>query len=133
MSREGVLQSIAHVRIFCEPRDWECAAAFYRKLLDLSERYVDVDHGVAVFNCGGDVTLGVERIDPEDEEDRALVSRFTGISFRVADIIGAYDRLSERGVSFDGPPERMAWGGLLAHFRDPSGNTLTLVQEPNDG
>ena len=26
------------------------------------------------------------------------------------------------------PPEKMDWGGNLLHFRDPSGNELTLVQ-----
>ncbi|MCC6917989.1 MAG: hypothetical protein IT548_02225 [Alphaproteobacteria bacterium] len=30
---------------------------------------------------------------------------------------------------FLAPPERQPWGGTLAHFRDPSGNGLTLLGE----
>ena len=39
--------------------------------------------------------------------------------------------LEARGVTFDGPPERQAWGGVLAHFQDPDGNILTLVEYPS--
>jgi uncharacterized glyoxalase superfamily protein PhnB len=45
----------------------------------------------------------------------------------VADVELAYRCLRDRGVEFPGPPERQAWGGLLAHFRDPDGNVITLV------
>ena len=31
------------------------------------------------------------------------------------------------GMAGDGPPEKQFWGGSLAHFRDPAGNTLTLL------
>ena len=31
------------------------------------------------------------------------------------------------GVVFLGPPERQAWGGVLGHFKDTSGNVLTLL------
>lgn len=131
MGDKGLLQGMAHVRIFCMPEDWEPAAAFYRDSLELTETYLDTAHGVAVFDCGGNVTLGVEQVDPEDKEDGEMVARFTGISFRVGDIASVYDRLSRRGVAFARPPELMAWGGKLAHFRDPSGNSL--VQEPSGG
>lgn len=38
--------------------------------------------------------------------------------------------LLARGVEFLAPPQRMPWGGVLAHFRDPDGNVLTLVGAP---
>ena len=33
---------------------------------------------------------------------------------------------SDKGVGFVGPPEAQPRGGVLAHFRDPDGNVLTL-------
>lgn len=132
MNGDRLLQSVAHIRVFSMPTEWASAAEFYRDVLDLEEIYTDPDHGVAVFECGGDLTLGLERVEADDPEEWETAARFTGISFRVADIARAYETLSARGVAFDGAPERMEWGGILAHFRDPAGNTLTLVQEPTE-
>jgi Glyoxalase/Bleomycin resistance protein/Dioxygenase superfamily len=71
--------------------------------------------------------LALERVDSGDEEGRALVGRFVGVSLAVANVELAYRRLRDRGVEFPGPPEQQAWGGLLAHFRDPDGTVITLV------
>jgi predicted enzyme related to lactoylglutathione lyase len=30
---------------------------------------------------------------------------------------------------FLAPPERMPWGGVRAHFRDPDGNVVTLMSD----
>ena len=132
MNGNRMLSSIAHVRVFSLPEDWDLAAAFYRDALELDEIYSDEDHGVAVFDCGNEVTLGLERVDPDDIDDAEMAGRFTGISFRVDDVMAVYARLTERGVEFAEAPERMEWGGILAHFHDPAGNTLTLVQEPGE-
>lgn len=130
MSR--ILQGLAHVRIFSLAEDWADCAVFYRDTLGLDEIYIDPDHGVAVYEIGPDVTLGLERV-PEDEPDEwEMAGRFTGISFRVGDMERAHELYAARGVEFDSPPEKMEWGGILAHFRDPAGNVLTLVQEPTD-
>jgi uncharacterized glyoxalase superfamily protein PhnB len=56
------------------------------------------------------------------------VGRFVGVSLEVTDIDATYRTLVERGVQFDAPPERQAWGGTLAHLRDPDGNVLTLLE-----
>ncbi|MDH3643838.1 MAG: hypothetical protein OES38_17160 [Gammaproteobacteria bacterium] len=32
-----------------------------------------------------------------------------------------------KGVEFVEPPERQPWGGVLAHFKDPEQNIMTLV------
>jgi len=37
----------------------------------------------------------------------------------------------EKGVEFVEEPTRQFWGGWLADFRDPTGNVLTLVQNPS--
>jgi predicted enzyme related to lactoylglutathione lyase len=56
-----------------------------------------------------------------------MVGRFSGISFTVRDIEAVYNALELKGVHFLAPPEKQSWGGYLAHFQDPDGNTLTLA------
>ena len=41
-----------------------------------------------------------------------------------------YKELAKRGVEFDSPPTKQPWGGVLAHFRDPDGNVITLLGKP---
>ena len=55
------------------------------------------------------------------------------INLAVSDIHAATERLREAGVEFSRPPERESWGGWVATFRDPDGNTLQLMQQPQPG
>ncbi len=52
------------------------------------------------------------------------------INFAVEDIEAEHARLREAGVAFSRPPGREPWGGLVATFADPDGNTLQLLQLP---
>ncbi|MGF1503100.1 MAG: VOC family protein [Paracoccaceae bacterium] len=106
------------VRIFVS--DIGAAARFYGETLGLAVAW---DAGDAVGFAAGAGVLIVEQ-----ERDPALVGRFVGVSLMVEDIARRHRDLSERGVAFLGPPERQPWGGTLAHFRDPSGNVITLVE-----
>jgi predicted enzyme related to lactoylglutathione lyase len=63
-------------------------------------------------------------------EDRALIGRFTGISFAVDDLDRVHHELTAAGMSFIGSPELQPWGGRLATIADPSGNEIQLVQYP---
>ena len=45
----------------------------------------------------------------------------------MAEVVGD---LEQKGVRLTAPPEAQDWGGVLAHFADPDGNILTLVQYP---
>jgi hypothetical protein len=85
---------------------------------------------LAIFELGGGPTLIQEVFDPDQEADEAgpLIARFTGVTLSVGDIAAIHSELTSRGVTFLGSPEKMPWGGTLAHFRDPAGNTLTLVR-----
>jgi lactoylglutathione lyase len=112
------------VRVFV--RDWERACAFYRDALGLPERFRSADGRWAEYDLGGPC-LGVERIDPKDDESEGLAGRMLGISLRVDDIESTYRTLSSRGVEFVSPPKKQDWGGSLAHLRDPEGNVLTLL------
>ena len=75
----------------------------------------------------GEGQLSLERVDVSDDEGRALIGRFVGVSLEVADIFATHKFLATRGVEFVSPPEKQPWGGVLAHLRDPDGNILTLI------
>ncbi len=112
------------VRIFV--RDWLGACEFYEHTLGLSKGFSDEPLGWAEFDVGG-AKLGVQWVSADDDEGQALVGRFLGVSLNVDDIQQTYAELSNKGVVFTAPPKKQPWGGLLAHFRDPEGNVLTLV------
>lgn len=112
------------IRIFVS--NWDSACQFYEKILNLPLKFKDSDLGWAEFDVGGP-SLGIERVNENDEEGRSLVGRFMGISLQVENIDSSYTELSTKGVQFIGTPEKQSWGGALAHFKDPSGNILTLV------
>jgi len=105
---------------------WEESLAFYRDTIGFPLAFHDTDLGWAQFELG-QAAIGLERCDPEDAEAQELVGRFVGASIEVEDIEATYAELVAKGVEFHGPPEEQAWGGTLAHFKDPDGNILTLL------
>ncbi len=109
------------VRIFVN--DWYNAITFYRDILDMTVFMIDDRNGWAQFEVGN-AYLGIERAN-EDSQD--LVGRFVGLSLAVEDIHESYEKLTEAGIEFTGPPEKQSWGGYLAHFKDTEGNILTLL------
>jgi predicted enzyme related to lactoylglutathione lyase len=112
------------VRVFVT--DWKRAIRFYSETLGMAIAYRSDEMGWAQM-APGEGQLALERIDPSDQEGRALVGRFVGVSLQVPDIFATHKALTERGVVFVAPPEKQPWGGVLAHFRDPDGNVLTLL------
>lgn len=66
---------------------------------------------------------GVVLFTPEGQEDR--VGTFFNGSFACDNVDYTYRQLSERGVVFEGPPEKQSWG-TFAKFRDPDGNVFVL-------
>ena len=110
------------VRIWVD--DFSTAKTFYEDVLRLPLNWEAAEIGAAGF-AAGPAELIVE--EARDEEGRALTGRFVGVSLRVDDIADQYDALRAVGVAFEGPPEKQSWGGTLAHFKDPSGNVLTLL------
>lgn len=112
------------VRIFST--DWETSTRFYEETIGFPLAFKDEKMGWAQFKLGG-AYLGVERCDPNDTEATSLVGRFAGTSIQVDDIHVTYEQLRAKGVKFTSPPERQPWGGVLANFEDPDGNTITLI------
>ena len=111
------------LRVFVD--DLDAAREFYATTLGLPVLWDLEPMGAVGFDLGA--TLIVERADPADAEQVALIGRFVGVSIEVADLEQTYRSLTAAGVVFEGPPEAQAWGGTLAHFRDPAGNVLTLL------
>ena len=117
------LGPIDSVRVFT--RDLTRAETFYRETLGLPLLFGD---GTTCVFDTGQVKLVLEGQPPDDPETDALVGRFTGFSFTVTAIDKVVADLRQKGVVFDGEAERQDWGGTIAHFFDPVGNVLTLVE-----
>ncbi len=116
---------IGGLRLFVDSID--TVLPFYRTLLG-EPLAQDAAAGFVVFDADG-VNVVVERVDTDaDPADRALVGRFTGVSFDVEDIAAAHAKLAVAGVLFTAEPELQTWGGWLATLQDPAGNQLQLVQ-----
>lgn len=115
---------IAVVRIFVH--DLDQAVDFYAKSVGMSLLVRKDEFGWAEFDAGG-CGLAIERLERDDREASDLVGRYVGVSLRVPDIEKTHRDLVDRGVHFLSPPSRQPWGGVLAHFRDPEGNVLTLL------
>ncbi|EDX84965.1 hypothetical protein S7335_2664 [Synechococcus sp. PCC 7335] len=76
-----------------------------------------------------DVSIVVENSEVSDDTTgELLVGSFTRLSFTVENISESHNKLTRSEVEFLDPPEKQPWGGTIASFKDPDGNTLTLVQ-----
>lgn len=117
---------IGFVRVFVS--DFKKSLEFYTKILGMELDYADDNHW-AQFKSGEDVSLSIEKCLPERmEEGSRLVGRFVGVTLIVDDILQTHKNLADKGVVFTAGPEKQAWGGTLAHFKDLDGNVLTLME-----
>ncbi len=117
---------IGFVRVFVT--DFKKSLQFYTNKLGMELDYTDENHW-AQFKSGEDVSLAIEHCPREQmEQGSRLVGRFVGVTFIVENVNDSYRQLSRKGVEFAGQPEKQAWGGILAHLKDPDGNVLTLME-----
>src|SRR5688500_3248420 len=111
--------------------DIDAAKRFYGETLG-SEVTVEPPHGLLPLPSAGDrETL----IYPKDDHEPAT---YTILNFPVDDIEAAVEELSGRGVSFeryegtgmDTDEKGIFRGGgpLIAWFKDPAGNVLSVIQ-----
>lgn len=122
---------LAAARVFV--RDLAAARQFYAQALGLPLKADGTAYGYCVFGIGP-ADLVVEAVASDaPADDQALVGRFTGLSFAVADAQASYAALRARGVTFTAAPQRQGWGGVLATLQDPSGNRLQICQYPAAG
>jgi len=101
-----------------------------------AKRFYGETLGLRVSESNGMLTLHIEGdrdtlVYPKPDHAPAT---YTILNFPVADIEAAVDALTERGVAFekyDGLDERgihRGIGPLIAWFRDPAGNILSVIQ-----
>jgi catechol 2,3-dioxygenase-like lactoylglutathione lyase family enzyme len=107
------------------------ARRFYSETLGLRTTLINENHGLLTLHLGGDrdtlVYLSPGMTPPS----------YTILNFPVDDIDAAVDELVSRGVAFEQYEEMpqdekgvMREGGpLIAWFKDPAGNTLSVLQE----
>lgn len=125
MTESPLLKRFAAARVFVANIDK--AVRFYRDTLGLS--LVGQTQGSAVFSVQG-LDFIIEHADAADPEGAAMIGRFTALSFEVEDCQAVCGVLTGKSVHLLGPAQKQAWGGTLAHFLDPDGNVLTLVEYP---
>ena len=110
--------------------DLEKAKAFYGQTLGLEVS--EMPEGLQLKIAGG----GMVFIYPEPNHAPAT---FTVLNFPVADIEAAVDELAKRGVRFERYEgdiqtdekaiHRGKEGPLIAWFKDPAGNILSVLQD----
>jgi predicted enzyme related to lactoylglutathione lyase len=118
------ITGLAGVLVWTSADRFEAMARFYRDTLALPVR--TARDGFVSFAWPGDVRLTVtvhDRVDGVAHDPDRLM-----INLHVADIAAVAARLGDAGVTFDRHPEREPWGGWIATFHDPDGNTLQLLQ-----
>lgn len=117
---------ITHLKFASIPtRDQDAAVAFwvdkvgFRVVTDQpmgpGRRWVELSVGTAETR--------IVLFTPDGHEDR--VGSFFNGSFGCDDVEHTWRRMSDKGVVFEGPPEKQPWG-TFAKFRDPDGNTFVL-------
>jgi catechol 2,3-dioxygenase-like lactoylglutathione lyase family enzyme len=109
--------------------DIEQARRFYADTLGLR---VSEENGLLILHIAGDRDIVVY---PKPDHTPAS---FTILNFPVADVEGTVDALTERGVRFerydgegfeqDDKGIQRGTGPLIAWFRDPAGNILSVIQ-----
>jgi catechol 2,3-dioxygenase-like lactoylglutathione lyase family enzyme len=112
--------------------DLDAARRFYGETLGLSVELLDEENGLATLHLAGDRPTLIYR-SPD-----FTPASYTILNFPVDDIDRAVDELLARGVSFERYEEMpqdekgvMREGApLIAWFKDPAGNTLSVLQEP---
>ena len=111
--------------------DVEKAREFYAETLEQEVEMVDDEHGLMTLHLAGERPTLIYR------SEGFTPASYTILNFPVDDIDAAVEWLGERGVEFeryDGMPQdengvMRAGGPPIAWFKDPAGNTLSVLQE----
>jgi catechol 2,3-dioxygenase-like lactoylglutathione lyase family enzyme len=113
--------------------DLEATKRFYGETLGLRVEVMDEEHGLLTLHLAGGLDV-LAYLSPDMSPPS-----YTILNFEVDDIDKTVDDLTARGISFEqyGNPDLpqddkgvMREGGpLIAWFKDPAGNTLSVLQE----
>ena len=111
--------------------DLDAARSFYGETLGL--RVTDLDEGLLTLHLAGDRdTLVYAKPDHQP-------ATYTILNFPVEDVEATVDALAQRGVRFeryegtdtetDGQGVFRGGGPLIAWFKDPAGNVLSVIEQ----
>ena len=108
--------------------DLDAAKRFYGETLGLDVRD---DNGIVTLNLAGGTNV---LIYPKDDH---VPAEYTCLNFPVADVPAAVDELTAAGITFErydghNQDERGVahnGGPLIAWFKDPAGNILSIIED----
>jgi catechol 2,3-dioxygenase-like lactoylglutathione lyase family enzyme len=111
--------------------DLDKAREFYGETLGVETEVLDQENGLMTLHLAGDRPTLVY------ESSRHSPASYTVLNFPVGDIEEAVDALAARGVGFERYEEfeqddkgiNRGGGPLVAWFKDPAGNVLSVVEE----
>jgi serine phosphatase RsbU (regulator of sigma subunit) len=120
--------AIHSVNVFV--RDVEVSLRFYVDCLGFALAY-DVrapsgERWAAVATPDGSTMLALLGRGPGSEE-YSLIGRQQLATFATNDVMAKFNEWSKRGVRFAQAPQIEHWGGTLARFEDPDGNSYALA------
>ena len=123
--KNDAIVGLAGVLVWTEAERFPAMARFYRDTLGLTPRSSKNDF--INFDWDGvRLSIGVhDRVHGAARDPLRMMIHLT-----VSDIHAVHVRLAQAGVAFTRQPEREEWGGWVATFTDPDGNTLQLMQLP---
>ena len=126
MGEAAAIRELGGVILYTE--HFEPMRAFYVETLGLRPRGEHREAHVDFVNFAwGDVRLTITT--HADVRGRNADPQRIMLNLSVDDIGAVYGRLRKVGVEFSRPPEQEEFGGWIATFADPDGNTLQLLQE----
>ncbi|HEX8641836.1 MAG TPA: VOC family protein [Allosphingosinicella sp.] len=117
---------ITHVKFVSVPtRDQDRALRFWTEQVGMTlmtdQPFSDEQRWIELAVGSSDTRLVL--FTPDGQQDR-IGSFFNG-ALACDDVEATHRQLSERGVEFDGPPQKQPWGSF-ATFRDPDGNRFVM-------
>ena len=117
---------ISHVKFVSIPtRDQDRALAFWTEKMGLrvatDQPMGDGQRWIELSIPGAET--GVVLFTPDGHADR--IGTFFNGSFACDDVEATHRQMSDRGVEFEGPPQKQPWG-TFAKFKDPDGNSFVL-------
>ena len=104
--------------------DLDAMVRFYQTVLELPLRSRHDDFAAFTLQPGVRLSIGLH----EGVHGRSRDPHRVMVNLGVPDIHRAAATLRERGVVFTRAPEQEHWGGWVATFHDPDGNTVQLLQ-----
>ena len=123
MDDDAAVSGLAGVLVWTSDDRFAAMRAFYVDVLGLQPRsdrpgFVNFAWGSARLTLAVHDRVAGPAIDPL----RIM------LNLEVGDIDVSHARLRSAGVAFSRPPQQEDWGGWVATFNDPDGNTLQLLE-----